>query len=489
MSDLKKIKGYSFPVPKIPLTGNKSSVNPATGVDRSEKAIKRNLGNIITPVQLARIRQDITSWRGWAVEAEQAYYPQRVKMQQGYLDTVLNGHVTACMERRKDLSLLRKYEFYTGDGDAAVVDEAMTEVFKAQKWFDNFLSYTLDALFYGYSLVSMGDVADSMIKDCKIIKRWNVSPDRYIVSSYVYSISGIDWRLPEYNDWHVYVSTPNESGISPCGYGILYKVALYEILLRNILGYNADFVELYSQPYRVGKTSKTEENERAEFAEMIQSMGSSGWALIDPLDEISFLETALGGTGWQGYENLEKRCEAKISKIILGHADALDSIPGKLGNDGEKSPAQKALEDKQTKDGKFIETVINEELIPRLRNLGIPFPEGMRFRYRNDAEVMETRSRENKENKSVAEIAQTMKNAGLKMSAEYFTERTGIECEEVEEPKPEEVGAGGLGGEPGKLEKPGGEKKPGAPKPGKEEKKLSKEAKARLKIIYKKDVD
>jgi hypothetical protein len=60
-------------------------------------------------------------------------------------------------------------------------------------------------------------------------------------------------------------------------------------------------------------------------------------------------------------------------------------------------------------------------------------PENIRFEYKNDAEKEAFRAREDASNKVTAEIAQTMKNAGLKMDAKYFEERTGIKTSEAEE--------------------------------------------------------
>lgn len=437
-NDTRNVKNYSFPIP-APLGTQQAvdTVNIATGQNKSPQAITRNLANYITPVQLERIAQDVAAWRSWINEAELAYYPHRVKMQRGYIDTVLNGHVFACMDRRKDLTLLRKFEFYTGDDETGPVEEEITKWFKKRMWFKDFITYAIDAIFYGYTLLSLGDISDDDFKDIKIIKRWNISPDRYNVTAYIYSLNGADWRDPKYKPWHIYIPTTSESGASPCGYGLLYKVALYEIILRGLLGNNMDFVELYAQPYRVGKTNKTTESERGEFEQALQNMGSSGWAVIEPTDEIEFLETALGGTGWKGYENLEQRCQKIISKIILGHADALDSVPGKLGNDNEKSPAQKAMEDKQTKDGDFIESVINEQLIPHMIELGFKFPEGLKIRYKNDAEVAEINARDNAANKAVADTVKVLKDSGHEVSAEWITERTSIDLVINEVTKPD----------------------------------------------------
>ena len=128
----------------------------------------------------------------------------------------------------------------------------------------------------------------------------------------------------------------------------------------------------------------------------------------------------------------------------MGHSDAANSTPGKIGGDqgGEESPAQIAMKDKQIKDGRFIEQIINGQLLPKLRKIGYKLPENITFKYLNDGEEEEIRAKEDASNKVTAEIAQTLKNAGMKMDPAYFTKRTGIPVSEIEEVEPVEPGAG-----------------------------------------------
>ncbi len=395
---------------------SKRSINPDD--------VKKDLGNFIAPVQLQRIRQDVASWRDSIVESENVWYPHRVKQQKLYIDTILNAQVSACMDRRRDLTMLRKWDFVNSKGKS---DDKTLSYFldvvngqsQMKRWFNDYVNYSWDALAYGYSLISLGDLENDTFPNLSIIKRWNISPDRLNVTNFIYSLSGAQFMEDPYKNWHCYIPTTNEIGTSPCGYGFLYKVGIYEIFLRNLLGFNGDFVELFAQPYRVGKTTKTDEKERTEFASMLQQMGSSGWAMLDPDDAIEFIETALGGTGYNGYDNFEQRLEKKISKIILGHADAIDSIPGKLGNSKEKSPAEKAMEDKQTRDGLFVMNSVNDILIPRMRALGFNIPDDVKAVLKNDSEIMEL-------NNSIIAQAVEMTRGGLQMDMAYFTKQTGI---------------------------------------------------------------
>jgi len=203
--------------------------------------------------------------------------------------------------------------------------------------------------------------------------------------------------------------------------GLLYIIALYEIFLRNLMGQNADFIEIFSQPFRIGKTDKTESEERDAFEQLLAEMGSSGYALMDSEgDSIEFLESNLGDSGYKGYSDLEGRIERKLSKFILGHSDAMDSIPGQLGHtQGQDTPIYLAMLDKRSQDSNFVTNVVNEELLPKMRNLGFNIPFDCYFAFKNDTE-------ESKTMKFLSDISAKMLLGGLQMDPTYFEEQTGI---------------------------------------------------------------
>jgi hypothetical protein len=298
-------------------------------------------------------------------------------------------------------------------------------------WFNRFMSHSLDALFYGYSLIELGDIINGEFPKIKTVKRWNVSPDRYVVANVIYNLSGIPFLEEPQRDWHVYISTPNDIGTSDCGYGALYEVALYQIFLRNLIGFNGDFLELFGQPIRVGRTNKTEESERGEFYNALQNMGSAGFILLDAIDDqIELIEAKNIGSSYKAYSDFESRLQKTISKILLGHADAMDSTAGKLGaQQGEDNPIAQALEDRQSKDGVFIMDVVNTDLLPRLKKLGFNVPNDIVFTFKNDHEIHEN-------NERIADLSIKVKQAGLQVDKDWFEEHTNIKLAEVIEQTP-----------------------------------------------------
>lgn len=443
MGIIDKIKNVKNFLPVVSFPGGRAADNGNTfgitnGGGSSSRA--KNLQNIVFPASLERCRKDLGDWKDAITQAEDAWLPYRTPMQNMYEVTVLNEHLSACMERRKDLTLLREFAILNANGER---DKKWTEYFQKTWFAQNVLNFVLDAQAYGYNLISIGDIKDSVPVNPTIIQRRFISPDRHMVSPFEYNPTGVDFRDEPYARWHIWVPTLPTNGISNCGYGLLYNAAKSEIYLRNNLAFNQSFIQMFAQPYRVLKTAKTEGPERDQAQAALEAMGDAGYIMLDLMDELNFLSDGAGGNGYKSYNDFEHRLESKISKLWLGHADAIDSVPGKLGsqqpsvaggrtNDmSAMTPVAKALRDKQCKDAQFVTPIVNESVIPKLRALGIDIPHGHHFKFLNDAEERDVQEQDIRQKQAVATLAKTMADAGLKMSAEYFKEQTGVGCLEL----------------------------------------------------------
>ena len=332
-----------------------------------------------------------------------------------FMDTRLNGHVMACMQKRKDLSLLREWNFQNDKGE---VNEEMNKLFD-KPWFNLFLEYALEARFYGYQLIVLGDLNTTTMEFPKlgIVQRTNISPDRLNVTAFNYSVVGEKFLEGEIADWHCWVPTPSDLGISDCGYGELYPVAQYEITHRNMWGQNADAAELFGQPIIHAKTDKTGE-ERETMETQLFNRGSAATIVTDVTDQIAVLANSGGEAGFNIFPNYEERTFKIISKMLLGHADAIDSKPGKLGNDKAESPAQMALDDKQTNDGAFLEDVVKNVLLPKCAKHGFKVDPAYPFKFDNNAEKEEIEEKKNKSRNEAATFVYQMFQAGWTFTSE-----------------------------------------------------------------------
>ena len=284
---------------------------------------------------------------------------------------------------------------------------------------------------YGYSLISLGDIIGDSFPRVAVVRRWNISPDREHVASITYVPNGIEFLKGEVADWHIWVKTPSDVGVSNCGYGFLYKVAQPAILIRNNSAYNATYNELFGMPIKIVKTNKHDQAQLDQAQAALQSLGAAAGAIIGLEDEMEFIE-AKSGSGYKSYADFELRQEKKISKIILGHSDVIDSIPGKLGASQKgqgndlSSPTAMALSEVQSKDGKFVEHYINEELIPRLINFGFNIPDDTCFKFLNDDEDMEERRKQFEISEKVASIAADLAKGGIELDPTFVEQITGL---------------------------------------------------------------
>lgn len=425
-------------------TGVQSYIGKVVSNGSGAKQENKNMGNTSMQIPLQRLVQSVSNWRSGTNEAEY-YIPFRVKQQQLYNDIIDEPHVASCMERRMDLTLQRDYIVDCGNDKDT---EYWTKWLKGASWFIDYQRYILTAKFRGYTLVSLGNIVsnDEMINglpELKMLEHSLISPDRQNFASVVYSVGGVSWNDKEYKPWHIYVDTPPEIGNGACGYGMLHKIAVCAILLRNNLTDWANYNERFGQPVTWGKTDKTD-NEKVDFFNNLRNMGASATFVTDLRDELTFLTPSGNGQGFKTYAELKSACEKLVSKVILGHADVMDSIPKKSGASGSSdnanpstpsSPVQDALANIASKDGKFV-TPYNQLLLTKMRNQGVNIPLNAKFIYKNDEEEEIAKAKGLNTNSTYATIAKTMKDAGLAPDAAWFTKETGIPCKAVEAPKP-----------------------------------------------------
>ena len=374
-----------------------------------------NVSGYITPVQFQRIRHDIALWREAIREAELAILPFRVRMQRMYVDTVLNPHLQALLLRRRRLTTLRDFTIQDEKGNDS---EVLTDLFK-NKWFYDFVGYCLDALAYGYSLIQLSN-PDKDGCEISMVRRFNVSPDRKVVSLFEYSITGIDFDNSEFTPYLIYVPTPTEIGISHCGYGWLYKVANIELYHRQLLQQNADYCQTFAHPLRKITTDKTQGNsDRVRYERFLQNQGSLAGLIMDPSDNFELLQ-ANTGTGATCYEDFGKTLESLMSKLVLGHGSAMDSIPGKLG---KESSVEDSINEVKMEDGRYIQYCVKHLLFPKLRFLGVPIPENYKLVYSNDDELLEGQTKEAENALIFSQAMNQLSQAGFTVSAQDVSEQ------------------------------------------------------------------
>ena len=107
--NFKNFLSLQFPTFKGGGMNAKALVTSGGGVDSPT----HNLNNTIFPSAPNREPKDIGKWREAIRVAEDPFWPYRTPMQELFEDTILGEQVAACMFKRNNLTLLRKYGMVT----------------------------------------------------------------------------------------------------------------------------------------------------------------------------------------------------------------------------------------------------------------------------------------------------------------------------------------------------------------------------------------
>lgn len=419
-------------------------LNPA-GLYRRD-ASYNHISDYITPAQFERWAHDVSSWRAAIREAEWAFYPQRVKMMRMYIDTVENIEVKAVLDRLYEICLQRDILIYQIKNGEVVESKDLSQQLESQRWFRDYRKMVLDATLWGFTLIELGDIVEDSFPNITFTRRQNLRPDGNgegpVLTSMIYGIDGLrvesDPLIAMCNHW---IGTPSNIGVSKCGYGLLYNIAYNEIHLRHIIEWNVDYIEMYGQPTRVGKTTKTGAA-RKKFEQFLRNAGQDAYIVLDNQDSVEFVDGKGAGTAWKCYENLENRLKAGISKLVLGHEDAISATAGKLGGqqaaskDGfHESLIEQAIGSKQVYYGNFECSKINEIFAPKMRALGKYvgskkiadfIPEGYYYGLKNDREEDYVSRRLNSKRTTISTYVKNMNDAGWDIDKEQLSSLFGM---------------------------------------------------------------
>lgn len=409
-----------------------------------QKPTPTSLSDFITKVQFIRLAADLKDLRDAYSEAEYGFFPMRVKFQRIFMNVVENPVVKTLLDRAKELTSQRDWYVYQIKNGKRVKSEDLSSAINEQHWLADYIDYIIDAVHFGYSLIELGEIdtgnRENPFPGLSFTRRENIRPDGVnkegaILGSIPYLIDGIKIEnnsleplIPLCNHW---IGTKSNRGVSKCGYGLLANIAKLEINHRHIEEWQVDYIESFGTPTLVGETRK-QGDKRKTFEKFLANAAANKFILLDPAtgDKITYEMPPSAGTGYKVFSIAKKEIEGLLSQSVLGHSDAIVSLPGKLGGqqaankDGfNESLIEQAINSKQMWYGNFTCRKLNEVSFPKFRELGrrinVKFirdlvPEGYYFGLTNDKEEQELIRRTNASMKVTSDLLLNMFNAGLR---------------------------------------------------------------------------
>jgi hypothetical protein len=326
--------------------------------------------------------------------------------------TSYDSQTIACINQRKLFTLQGDMAFYNEDG---TINEEATKLIKSpsgstQKWFKNFMSYSLDSIFWGYELL-MIDVKNNVIEIKKVPER-NVIPCEHRILKDAYFPNSkdmsIDYLQPKYDFVTCKISYTGDDN----ELGLLSGCAPY--FFSKVTGNWKAHADKFGMLTRVLRTDSENRDKLISGYNALKNQVRGNFVVLSKDDELTFEGDARSDISM--YQNLNEYCDKSISKILLGQTGTTDekSFSGSAGVHKE------ILDSIIRSDREFIESVVNSELVPKLQTLGL-LPMNVYLGINENVNVDLT---------AQVAILKTLSDMGHKVTKDYIEETFDVELEE-----------------------------------------------------------
>jgi phage gp29-like protein len=195
--------------------------------------------------------------------------------------------------------------------------------------------------------------------------------------------------------------------------GLLEKAAPYTILKRHSWGSWDEFEELFGVPIRIAKLATQNESVKNEVAGWLKEMGSAPYAVFPLGTEIEIKENTKTDAFNVFYMKLQE-LNRELSKLVLHQTMTTDNGSSK----SQGSVHENTLHEIIFADEKKALSILNDKLVPAMRNNGYAIPDGYRIK------VTET-----KDPNSQIKIDTEFLKAGYILPKNYIEETYGTEIE------------------------------------------------------------
>ena len=359
-------------------------------------------------------KKDVADWRAANQVAIDYENPNRCRLYDIYADCILDAHLSGCIAQRKGKVLQKDFRLVNADGKE---NTEATEMLQAS-WFLDFLNLCLDSIYWGPTLIQLGDVVRDdgpMRFDCvELVPRKHVVPEygRLVRNPGDDWRNGIPYREGDIANWCVEVGRPRDLGL-------LLKCAPSCISKKNMLAYWDVFGEIFGMPMRIARVNGLDDAERARTEAALRDMGAAQYIVTTDGTEIEIKESSRGDA-YNVYDKRVDRCNSELSKVVLNQTMTIDS-----GSSLSQSEVHLEIFERTTEsDATMCAHIINGRLLPLMELHGFPV-KGCRFQWNNAAAFSPAENRENL--RLVLEY--------FNVPGEHITETLGIPVESPREAK------------------------------------------------------
>ncbi len=316
-------------------------------------------------------KNDIEDWRRAWQSAIDPRHPSRQKLYDIYRDAMTDSHLSGCIQQRVGFVMSRSFKFVDENGEVA---KAARHLFD-HSWFKNLCRLCLESIWYGHSLIELGDVITDgdghpAFSGVSLIPRKHVVPEKGRVVQRVGMNweTGIEYRERPWRDWLIEAGRPDDLGL-------LLKAALHTIPKKHAMSFWDCFAEVFGMPWRIVRTTTRDPKEFQRLQDMIYNGGANQGVVTGMETEIQFVESGKGDA-FNVYDKRIDRANSEISKLVIGQTMTIEDGSSLSQSQTHLQVFMNLVES----DRDMLRDIINNQLIPLMVMHGFPV-RGLRFEW------------------------------------------------------------------------------------------------------------
>lgn len=289
-----------------------------------------------------------------------------------------DAHIRAVIETLESQILGDRYMLARmNDKGKYIKDVAETQKIQGSQ-FDKIIKGIVEAKLYGYTLIEiLPDIEPKTGKlaEVNLIERRNVLPDqKRVLKRQGIWLPNWDLASPTYQGNYVLVNT-GELG--------LFSATTPLILAKKFTVANyVNFSHTYGQPIIHGKTVSESNSDRKRLANEIANAAQNKVIVTGIEDEVD-IKTFTMSNSERIYTGLIEFANKEVSNLVLGSESMAGGMQSYVGS---TKAHQDVFRDRIEVYRRFIENIMNEEIVPRLVAMRYIKP-GLEFKYSNRIEM------------------------------------------------------------------------------------------------------
>lgn len=289
-----------------------------------------------------------------------------------------DAHIRAVIETLESQILGDRYMLARiNDKGKYIKDVEETQKIQGSQ-FDKIIKSIIESKLYGYSLIEIMPYLDTKtgkLAEVNLIERRNVLPDqKRVIKRQGLWLPNWDLTSPRYQQNYVLINTGELGLFSATTPLILAK----KFTLANFV----NFSHTYGQPIIHAKTVSENNGDRKRLAQEVANAAQNKIVVTGIEDEVDIKAFTMSNSE-KIYTGLIDFANKEVSDLILGSQSVAGEMQSYVGS---TKAHQDVFRDRIEVYRRYVENIMNEEILPRLVAMGYIKP-GLEFKYSNRIEM------------------------------------------------------------------------------------------------------